>query len=382
VADGALVVAGGHVVTPAGLVAADVAIADGRITHVGAHAARVAGVPVLPVEGALVAPGYVDLQCNGGYGHDLTSDPASMWEVAARLPAHGVTAFLPTIVSSEPAVVDAARAALGARPSGFGGADPVGLHVEGPMLAAAHAGVHARGQLRPPSLELVAGWTAATGVRLVTLAPELPGAREVVRALVAAGVVVAAGHSGADTATAEAAVADGVTLVTHLFNGMLAFSHRDPGLVGVALTDDRLVVGLIADGLHLHPRAVALAWATKGPDHLVLVTDATAALGMPPGSHRLGAVDIELGATGVRDASGRLAGSVLAMDEAVRQLHAMTGCSSGEAIGAASTVPAAVLGDTTRGVVDIGRRGDLVVLDDDLRVLATVVAGDVVFEAP
>jgi N-acetylglucosamine-6-phosphate deacetylase len=276
--------------------------------------------------------------------------------------------------------VDRALAALRALPPDHTGAVPLGLHLEGPALAPAHAGAHAPAHLRAPSPELVAGWTRAAGVRLVTLAPELPGALDVVRGLVAAGVVVAVGHTGADTATAEAAVDAGATVATHLFNAMRGLDHRDPGVVGVALTDARVVVGLIVDGLHVHPRVVDLAWRAKGPGGLALVTDATAALGAPHGAGRLGDVDIVLGVDGVRDAGGRLAGSALRMDAAVRALRAATGCSAADAVAAASVVPARVLGEHDRGRVAPGARADLVVLDDGLHVVATVVGGRVVHD--
>jgi N-acetylglucosamine-6-phosphate deacetylase len=378
---GTVAVTGGRVLGPSGLAPADVVVEHGRIARIGPAARRPIGVPTLDATGAVVAPGYVDLQCNGGFGHDLTSDPGAIGAVAAALPAHGVTAFLPTIVSSPAVAVERALSALRDLAADHAGAVPLGLHVEGPMLSSDHAGTHALAHLRSPSLDLVAGWSRAAGVRLVTMAPELPGALDVVRALVAADVVVAAGHSGADTATAERAVDAGVTMATHLFNAMGGLRHRDPGLVGVALTDDRVVVGLIVDGLHVHPRAVALAWAAKGPGRVALVTDATAALDVPWGPRRLGDVDIVLGADGVRDAAGRLAGSALRMDDAVRNLRAATGCSLAEAVGAASAVPAAVLGERARGTVAAGARGDLVVLDDDLHVVATVVAGRVVYDA-
>jgi N-acetylglucosamine-6-phosphate deacetylase len=380
-AAGSLAVIGGRVLGPTGLAPADVVVEDGRIARIGPGARRPTGVPTLDAGGAIVAPGYIDLQCNGGFGHDLTSDPGAIGAVAAALPAHGVTAFLPTIVSSPAAAVERALVALRDVPPDHAGAVPLGLHLEGPMLSPDHPGTHLLAHLRSPSLDLVAGWSRAAGVRLVTMAPELPGALDVVRALVAAGVVVAAGHSGADTATADRAVDAGVTMATHLFNAMGGLHHRDPGLVGVALTDDRVVVGLILDGLHVHPRAVALTWAAKGPGRVALVTDATAALDVPWGPHRLGDIDIVLGADGVRDAAGRLAGSALRMDDAVRNLRAATGCSVADAVGAASAVPAGVLGDRARGVVAVGARGDLVVLDDDLHVVATVIGGRVLYDA-
>ncbi|MCU1352929.1 MAG: N-acetylglucosamine-6-phosphate deacetylase, partial [Acidimicrobiales bacterium] len=223
-------------------------------------------------------------------------------------------------------------------------------------------------------------WSRDTGVALVTLAPELPGALEVVAELAGRGVVVSVGHSEADAATTEAAVDAGAAWVTHVFNAMEPLHHRDPGLIGVALTDERLHVGLIADGVHVAARVVDLVWRATGP-RLTLVTDAVAALGMPPGRSRIGDTEILVTETDVRLADGTLAGSKLALDQAVRNLVAMSGCSAAEALGAASTAPARLLADPHRGTLETGARADVVVLTPDLEVVATLVGGDVVFGA-
>jgi N-acetylglucosamine-6-phosphate deacetylase len=218
-------------------------------------------------------------------------------------------------------------------------------------------------------------------VAVVTLAPELPGALEVIEALVARGVVVSLGHTGATAEQARAGIDAGATLVTHLWNAMAPLHHRAPGLVGVALTDERVRAGLIADGIHVDPAVVALAAAAMG-DRLVLVTDAVSALGLPEGRHRLGTIEVEHGeGVGVRLADGTLAGSDLAMDQAVRNLQAFAGGTVDRSLAAASTTPAAVLGDVSRGSLSAGHRADLVLLDDGLRVVATIVGGAVVHDA-
>ncbi|MCU1499174.1 MAG: nagA, partial [Acidimicrobiales bacterium] len=210
---------------------------------------------------------------------------------------------------------------------------------------------------------------------LVTLAPELPGGLELVREMAGRGVVVSIGHSDADAATAEAAIEAGATWVTHLFNAMAPLGHRDPNLVGIALTDPRLHVGLIADGIHVSPTVVDLTWRATGA-RLTLVTDAVAALGRPPGRERIGKTEIVVTERDVRLADGTLAGSKLSLDEAVRNLVAMTGCSPADALRAASTAPATLLMDDARGVIAGGARADLVVLTPDLEVVATLVAGE------
>jgi N-acetylglucosamine-6-phosphate deacetylase len=287
----------------------------------------------------------IDLQVNGAGGHDLTESPERLWDVAAVLPRYGVTAFLPTLVSPSWAVVDRARAALAkGAPAGFDGAMPLGWHVEGPFLNPARAGAHDPTSLQAPSVEPVADWSPASGVRVVTLAPELPGALEVVETLVANGVVVSAGHSAATWEQARTGFGAGIRSVTHLFNAMAPLDHREPGIAGAALADERVTIGLIPDGLHVHPGLVALVRRTVGPHRLAVVTDAIAALGMPPGRHRLGGRIVDCDETSARLPDGTLAGSLLGLDEAVENLAAFAGCSLDEARLAATLVPARLLG--------------------------------------
>jgi N-acetylglucosamine-6-phosphate deacetylase len=358
----------------------DVVVRDGRIEAVGPHLAVPAGVAELDAAGGVVVPGFVDLQCNGGFGIDLTAEPERLWELAALLPRTGVTSWLPTVVTSPPAVTERALAAL-ARPVTQGPvAEPLGLHLEGPFLAPARRGAHDRRHLSAPDRQRIAGWSAAAGVALVTLAPELPGALELVRLLTARGVVVAAGHSDATAEESVAAIEAGVSLATHLFNAMAPLDHRQPGLAGVVLADERLRAGVIADGLHLHPTTVAAAWRALGP-RLVLVTDAVAALGASAGPTRIGEQELVRGRDGVRLADGTRAGSDLSMDGAVRNLMAFAGCSLAAAAAAASSAPAAALGRTDRGRLQPGARGDIVVLAPDGQLIATVIGGQVAWKS-
>lgn len=361
----------------------DVVSVAGGVPPVAAGADRPAGMrapTLLDATDLLVAPGFIDLQCNGAVGVDLTTRPEGMWEVAAALPRWGVTAWLPTVVTSPRDARDRARATL-ARGSRLGDvvmAEPLGLHLEGPFLAPERAGAHQVRHMVPPTRGLVAaeGWSPRDGVALVTLAPELPGAVDVVRELAARGVAVAAGHTSATAGQAEAAIDAGVGYVTHLFNAMAPLHHREPGIVAVALTDERVGVGVIADGLHVDPTVVTVAARVLGP-RLSLVTDAVAALGAGPGPIGLGdlaaAVSPVDGA--VRLADGTLAGSTLALDQAVRNLVAFAGVSLVEAVAAVTTTPAAVLGLTDRGVIAPGAAGDLVLLTPAGDVVATVVGG-------
>lgn len=341
----------------------DLVVAEGAIVSLDP-------VPGADLAGLWLAPGFVDLQCNGGIGIDLVAAPERLWELAADLPRHGVTSFLPTLVSCPDAVVERAQQVLdGGPPPGWVGARPLGLHLEGPLVAV--PGAH-----RPEETGRTPARTS--GVALVTLAPELPGALELVADLAASGIVVAMGHTAASTAEALAAVDAGVRAVTHLFNAMPTMHHRQPGPVGVALADERLAATLVVDLLHAHPMAVAAAWRALGPHRAALVTDAGAARGMPPGTYSLGGVAVESDGLAVRNGAGALAGSALAMDQAVRNLVAATGCSLGDAVVAASVTPAAVLGRSA--TLEVGAAADFVLLDEKGRVAVTVVGGEVVHD--
>ncbi|HWJ11438.1 MAG TPA: N-acetylglucosamine-6-phosphate deacetylase [Nocardioides sp.] len=364
---------------------ADLLIAGGTDAHGRPVEVAIAGgvvvedatdLPSYDARGLRVLPGLLDLQVNGAAGIDLTLEPERLWEVASALPRHGVTAFLPTVITSDPDARARALAVLAAGPpAGWGGAQPLGLHFEGPMITPARKGAHPAGWLRDPSVELVADWSRASGVAMVTLAPELPGALDVVDALVARDVVVAVGHTEASAEQVAAAVDHGARVATHLGNAMPALAGRTPGPVGAALADDRLVAGVIADGHHLHEATLATFWRALGTGRFLAVTDCTAALGMPDGLARLGDQTVVVADGTVRLEDGTLAGSAADLAQCLRVLRATTGCSLADAVAGCTTVAAGVLGDHSRGHLGVGARGDVTLVDDDLAVVATVVGG-------
>lgn len=289
--------------------------------------------------------GLIDLQVNGAGGHDLTSEPESLWAVGTVLHRFGVQAYLPTLVSPSWAIVARARDAwLAGAPDGYAGATPLGWHVEGPFIAPARAGAHDPTSLQAPDARIVADWAPRSGIRMVTLAPELPGALDVVAALVSNGVVVSAGHSAATYEQALAGFDAGIRSVTHCFNAMAPLDHREPGLAGAALADDRVTIGLIPDGLHVHPAMVGITRRTVGSDRLAVVSDAIAALGMAPGQYRLANRDVTYDGASARLPARGLAGSVIALDAAVRNLAAFAGVPIADAALAATAVPARLLG--------------------------------------
>ena len=362
-----------------------VLVDGGRILEVGPAGTvrRPAGAHAIDAAGRMLVPGFVELQFNGGFGDDFTDDPYTIWRVAEKLPRYGVTSFLPTIITSPLEKIAAGQAIVtGGQPAGFNGARPLGLHVEGPFLNPAKKGAHNPNYLRAPDAAAVAGWSPATGIRLVTMAPELPGALEVISALSSRGVLVGAGHSSATFEQTVAAFDAGARYGTHLFNAMSALGHRDPGLPGALLTDPRPTVGIIADGVHTHRSVIKLAWQALGARRMNLVTDAMAALGMPPGRHLLGDFEVVVDATSARLADGTLAGSILSLDQALRNLIDVTLCTLADALPTLTTTPARAIGmDHERGRIARGHVADMVLLTADLQVSATIAEGNVVFTA-
>lgn len=333
--------------------------------------------------GVIESPGFIDLQINGAAGHDLTNNPESVWRVGAALPRYGVTAFLPTLVSPSYEIVDRACAAwLAGPPKGYVGAAPLGWHVEGPFIAPTRHGAHDPASLRAPDLDAATSWSRAAGVAIVTLAPELPGALELIRALTARGVVVSIGHTEATSEEAAAAFDAGARFVTHLFNATqkpASASAPDlaamPGIARAAIADERVTIGMIPDGLHVDPRLVGFVRNAVAPERFAVVTDAIAALGMPPGRYRLAALDCIVDETSARLPTGGLAGSVLSMNQAIRNLAAFAGIDQATALLAATAAPAHLLG------LDPAASGDLVELDANLTPVRTIIGGRVAFEA-
>lgn len=357
---------GGRVLTATGIAEADIVLSAGAIDFVspaeGDHEPAVGDSGVIDATGLTVAPGFIDLQVNGGFGLDLANDPELMWDLGRQLPRSGVTGFLPTIVSSPVSTTDAAIAAFGHRPPDYLGSEPLGLHFEGPMINPLRRGAHSAQSIVDASPDVVGEWSRANGVAMVTIAPELPNAAAIIAELVRRGVVVAAGHSDATAIEALAGLEAGVTMVTHIFNAMAPMHHREPNLAGLALAERDLAAGLIVDGVHVDPTVVKAAWNAKGPRGIALVTDAVAAMGEPPGTHRFSGRPATSDGASVLNEEGTLAGSLLSMDQALRNLISFTGCSLKDALESASTTPAGVLGDRRRGSIESAAAADLVLV--------------------
>ena len=357
-------------------------IRDGKIAALGMPGSLQppGSARIVDAKGLFAAPGYIDIQINGGFGKDFTESPESIYEVAAGLTVYGITAFLPTLITSPAAQFEAAiRSWQQGPPTGFRGAIPLGLHLEGPMINPKKKGAHDPVYIQSPSLKLVEGWSPNHGVRLVTLAPELPGAEVVVEELQRRGIVVSAGHTTATYEQGMQAFEKGIQSGTHLFNAMPSLHHRSPGFTGALLQHPTVRTGLIVDGVHVHPAMVNLAWKSKTPGTLILVSDAMAALGMPPGEYRLGEYQVTVDHSSARLPDGTLAGSILSMDAAVRNLISFSGCTLAQAVACAARNPAKLLGLETKGELAPGMDADLVLLTPSGDVQATLVQGQVLY---
>jgi N-acetylglucosamine-6-phosphate deacetylase len=358
-------------------------IENERILYAGPQkgAPGLKGIRTINGHGFSIAPGYIDLQLNGGFGKDFTTDPGSMIEVAKLLPQTGVVAFLATFITSPlntyPQKLQAVLAVQSIQADNWAsGSRILGAHIEGPFLNPTTKGAHNQELFQELNDSTLRFLEPLSAVRILTLAPELPGALQTIRKLSSQGIKISIGHSNATFEQATAGIQAGARYATHLYNAMRGMQHRDPGLVGTLLISDEVTCGLIADGIHVHPHMLKLAFRALGPKRLTLVTDAMAAMGMPPGEYVIGDQNVTVDETTARLSDGTLAGSILRMDAAVRNMVDYCGCTPAQAVCMASTTPAEVLGiDHETGHLRAGYRADFVLLDDHLNILRTYIGG-------
>jgi len=371
-------------------------IEDGRISAVSSRAQQEIPKNATVIDftrdlpDAILAPGFVDIHMHGGAGIDvMQASPAELPRLNKFLTTHGVTGYFPTTVAAPldqtcaalQRLADAIEAAPSVRASrGEVRALSLGIHLEGPFLSHKRRGVHPPENLLEPTLQVFERlWQAARGhVRMMTIAPELPGAIEVIAEAVRRNVCVSIGHSDATMEPVKAAMKTGARHATHTFNAMRPLDHREPGILGEVLTSEHLTADIIADGIHVAPEVVKLFLRAKGVEHAVLITDATAAAGMPDGTYQLGPIQVEVkdGRCTIHgETDGKLAGSVLTMDRAVRNVKQFAGWSLQNSIRAATQNPAAVAGLAHHGQLTPGAEANLVVLSPDGEVRRTIVRG-------
>jgi N-acetylglucosamine-6-phosphate deacetylase len=388
VSAGRLLIAGARVLTPGGEWPRGwIAVAGREIAAMGQGeppADAAAGADVLAADGLVAMPGFVDLHVHGAVGVDvMDADPEGLRRMARFLASRGVTAWLAATMTATAADTERALEAVAAAAGPVeGGASLLGAYLEGPYLNPARAGAQDPALIRPANREEATRLLDAGVTRVLVLAPEVERNRWLIAEAVARGVTVSAGHTDATYDQALAAVADGVRHVTHAFNAMRPLGHREPGMLGAALTVPELRCELIADNVHVHPAAMALLLQAKGPAGVALVSDAMPATGLPEGAYTTVAGRPAFSVDGaVRLADGTLAGSVLSLDRALHNLQAATGRPLADLWPAASRSAAQAIGADAKGSLEPGKDADLVLLDPALRAVVTVAEGAVVHGA-
>jgi len=361
-----------------------VVVEDGQITALQSRSdAEIPAGRLLNFPDLVLAPGFIDIHIHGGAGRDaMEADESALAQIERQLVQHGVTAYLPTTVTAPQEKILKALDGLGksiaAANKKPGRAVPLGIHLEGPFISHEKRGVHPPQNLVPPSPQaLDSFWQAAAGtIRMMTIAPELPGAAETIRHARTLGVHSSLGHSNATYQQAQAGIAAGADHATHTFNAMRALDHRDPGILGAVLENDELTADIIADGIHVHPSVLNLFLRAKGADRAILITDAISATDMPDGIYSLGGLEVQVN-NGRCEYQGKLAGSVLTLDRAIRNVMTFAGWQLQQAVRLATLNPAQRLGiSDQRGLLAPGRRADLVVLTPGGEVAHTIIGGE------
>jgi len=380
----ALVIKGGTIFTPFTKIdKGTVYVKNGRIVRVGRRVSKPLEAEIVNASGMIVVPGFIDTHIHGGAGSDVMDGTAEALRKIAKYHARfGTTSMLATTTTeSFDRTIQAVRAARAVIKEGTDGAQIVGVHLEGPYINPERRGAQNVEYVRSPSLAEFKQIVEESGnhVRIVTVAPEIKGAMELIAAIKNKGVVVSAGHSNASYAEMISAIRAGITHVTHIFNGMKEFHHREPGIVGAALTCRELTVSVIADGIHVHPTAIRLLFRAKGADHIFLITDAIRAAGMSDGTYELGGLTVTVKNGVCRLRSGMLAGSTLTMNIAVKNTANFLGIPLSDALKMASTNAAKTIGFAdTKGSLEEGKDADIAILYQDLSVQSTIVKGRVI----
>ena len=361
-------------------------VENGQITALTSRAAmEIPAGRLLDFPDLILAPGFIDIHIHGGAGRDaMEASESALAQIELQLVKHGVTAYLPTTVTAPNEKILEALDGLGkliaTANKNPGRAAPLGIHLEGPFISHEKRGVHPPQDLLPPSpLALDRFWQASAGnIRMMTIAPELPGAAETIRYARSLGVHSSLGHSNATYKEAQSGISAGADHATHTFNAMRPLDHRDPGILGAVLENDELTADIIADGIHVHPSVLKLFLRAKGADRAILITDAISATGMPDGVYSLGGLEVQV-SNGRCEYQGKLAGSVLTLDRAIRNVMSFAGWQLQQAIKLATLNPAQRLGiSDQRGLLAPGRRADLVVLTPEGQVAHTIIGGEIV----
>ena len=336
---------------------------------------------IINVKGSFVVPGFIDIHVHGALGFDtMDATHAAILGMGDFFAGFGVTSFLPTTVAASQMDIQAAINNVSTTPQSYNGARHLGIHLEGPYLSREFGGAQPSQHLRPAEPKEYKSWIDDKSVRLMTVAPEVEGVSDLIGIGKEKGIEFALGHTGASYEQTQAAVASGLRQATHTFNGMPAFQHRSPGVLGAVLSDDRIWAQIIVDGIHVHPAIVKFLIKAKGTDRTIMITDAIRATGMPDGDYSLGDQMVHVKGGIARTDAGGLAGSTLTMDQALRNVMRFVDINLPEALPMATRVPATAMNlEYCKGSLAPGFDADIVVLDESYHVRLTMVGGRVVF---
>ena len=387
--DKRIIIINGTIITPFHLVSGKAIIIEkGRIREIAnkeeLSTATLTGAEVIEGKDKFIAPGYIDIHVHGGGGSDvMDGDYEAINQIAIAHSHFGTTSFLPTTMTmSKDKIIRSLRSICEAVKKGTAGAEILGIHMEGPYINPEKKGAQKEEEIKKISIEEFLEFNQASGnlIRLVTIAPEMPGAIGLIKYLYKQGIIASVGHSNATYVQTQAGIQAGLSHVTHTFNAMRGLHHREPGVVGAALTSPELTVEVIADGIHIHPIVLKILTKIKEGEKIVLITDSMRAAGLKEGTYDLGGQEVIVTKGQARLKDGTLAGSVLTMDKAVKNMVNKVGIQLSKAIQMASFNPAKSIGvDDKKGSLEPGKDADIVILNKNLEAELTMVAGKIVY---
>lgn len=384
-----IIIINGTIITPFRLVSGKAIIVEkGKIIEIAnkeeLNAAILTGAEIIEAQDKFVVPGYIDIHVHGGGGSDvMDGEYEAISQIAITHSRFGTTAFLPTTMTmSKDKIIRSLRSICEAVKKGTAGAEILGIHMEGPYINPEKKGAQKEDDIKKISIEEFLEFNQVSGnlIRLVTIAPEMPGAIELIKYLHKQGIIASIGHSKATYIQTQTAIKAGLSHVTHTFNAMRGLHHREPGVVGAALTSPELTLEVIADGIHIHPIVLKIITQIREDEKIVLITDSMRAAGMKEGTYDLGGQEVTVNKGQARLKDGTLAGSVLTMDKAVKNMVSKVGIPLPKAIQMASFNPAKSIGiDDKKGSLESGKDADIIILNKNLEIELTMVAGKVVY---
>ncbi|MBA7598332.1 N-acetylglucosamine-6-phosphate deacetylase [subsurface metagenome] len=384
-----IIIINGTIITPFQLVSGKaIIVEEGKVREMvnkeELSTATLTGAEVIEGKDKFIVPGYIDIHVHGGGGSDvMDGDYEAINQIAIAHSRFGTTSFLPTIMTmSKDKIIRSLRSICEAVKKETVGAEILGIHMEGPYINPEKKGAQKEEDIKKISIEEFLEFNQASGnlIRLITIAPEMPGAIDLIKYLYKQGIIASVGHSNATYVQTQAGIKAGLSHVTHTFNAMRELHHREPGVVGAALTSPELTVEVIADGIHIHPIVLKILTKIKEGEEIVLITDAMRAAGLKDGTYDLGGQEVIVAKGQARLKDGTLAGSVLTMDKAVKNMVNKVGIQLPKAIQMASFNPArSIRIDDKKGSLEPGKDADIVILNKNLETELTIVAGKIVY---